>query len=80
MTDNKYQKKIQLGGQPNSSVYCRCVLAHLRGKLTMKTDLGLIYKDVKRDIHFLVMLLVCGHVSTTVGQVTSANAKRLKLG
>jgi hypothetical protein len=37
-------------------------------------------KTVKRDIHFLVMLLVCGHASTTVGQVTSANAKRLKLG
>jgi hypothetical protein len=33
-------------------------------------------KTVNRDIHFLVMLLVCGYAGTTVRQVTSANAKQ----
>jgi hypothetical protein len=45
MTDNKYQKKIQVGEQPNSSVKRHCVVAPVRVKSTMKTDLGLIYED-----------------------------------
>jgi hypothetical protein len=54
--------------QPNRSVYRHCAVAHVRDKSTVKTDLGLIYEEVKRDIHVPVSQVLgrsFGNISPT---------------